>query len=95
MASRGYEPLPHHDNYEPPGLYDYDDDDDDDDNADQTGAFVKFSSSTPGPHLPEIEFQTMQKEKGGVPNTQSFIEDRTHLPGLSTTTFTAEGEIGK
>ena len=68
---------------------------DDDDNADQTGAFVPFSSSTPGPYRQEIEFQTTQKEKRGVPNTQSFLEDLTDLPGLSTTTFTAEGEIDK
>ena len=59
MAAKGYEPLPDHDDYEPPGLYD----DDDDDKADQIGAFVPFSSSTPGPYRQEIEFQTTQKEK--------------------------------
>ena len=78
MASRGYEPVPDHDDYEPPGL----DDDNDDDNADQTGAFVPFSSSTPGPYRQEIGFQTTEKEKGSVLNTQSFIEDLTDLPGL-------------
>ena len=57
MAHGGYEPLPDYEDYEPPGLYD------DDDNADQTGAFVPFSSATPGPYDQEIEFQTTQKEK--------------------------------
>ena len=55
MAQGGYECLPDYDNYESPGLYD------DDDNADQTGAFVPFSSSTPGPY--EIEFQTAKRKK--------------------------------
>ena len=47
MATKGYEPLPDYDDYDPPSLYD-------DDNADQTGAFVPFSSSTPGPYEHEI-----------------------------------------
>ena len=79
--------------YEP--IFDWDEDfdipDDDDDNADQTGAFVPFSSSTPGPN----EFQTAQKEKGGLPKPPSLLEDLTELPSLSSTTFTAEGEIDK
>ena len=87
MAHGGYERLPDYDDYEPPGLYD------DDDNADQTGAFVQFSSSTPGPNGQEIEFQTMQKDKSSLPETMSWLEDLTDLPGLSTTTLTAEGEI--
>ena len=79
-----YEPIPEwNDDYIP-------DDDDDNDNADQTGAFFPFSSSTPAP-----EFQTAQKEKNGLPKTTSFLEDPTELPGLSTSTFTAEGEIDK
>ena len=91
MASGGYEPLPDRDDYEPPGLYR----DDDDDNADQTGAFVPFSSSAPGTYRQEIEFQTTQKEKSGFPKTSSLLEDLTELPGLSKTTSAAEGEIGK
>ena len=59
MAHGGYKPLPDYDVYEPSGLYDYNDDD----NADQTGAFVPFSSSTPGPYGQEIEFQTAQKKR--------------------------------
>ena len=53
--------------------------------------FVPSSSSTP--YSQQIEFQTMQKEKGGVLEPPSFLEDV--LQGLSTTTFTAEGEIDK
>ena len=74
-----YEPIPEWND-------DYDIPDDDDDNANQTGAFVPFSSSTPAP-----EFQTAQKEKNGLPEPPSFLEDLTELPGLSTTTLTAEG----
>ena len=90
-----YEPIPEwDDDYDIPG------DDDDDDNADQTGAFVPFSSSTPAP-----EFQTAPKEKSGLPKPPSFLDtlpktpsllgDLEDLPSLSTTTFTAEGEIYK
>ena len=57
MATGGYERLPDHDDYDPPGL------DDNDDNADQTTPFYLFSSPTPGPYDQQIEFQTMQKEK--------------------------------
>ena len=60
----------------------------DDDNADQTGAFGPLSS-TPAP-----EFQTAQKEKGGLPEPPAFLEDLSELPGLSTT-LTAESEIFK
>ena len=91
MAAKGYEPLPDHDDYEPPGLYD----DDDDDNADQTGAFVPFSSSTQGPYRQEIEFQTTQEEKSDFPKTPSLLEDLTELPGLSTTHSAAAGGIDK
>ena len=81
-----YEPIPEWNND-----YDIPDDDDDNDNADQTGSFVPFSSSTPAP-----EFQTAQKEKNGLPKPPSFLEeDLTELPGLSTTTLTAEGEIDR
>ena len=83
MAHGGYEPIPDWDDD-----YDYDVPDDDD-NADQTGAFVP-SSSTPTP-----EFQTAQKEKSGLPTPSSWLEDLTELPGFSSTTFTAEGEIDK
>ena len=69
MAHGGYERLPDYDDDYPPFL------DDDDDNADQTAAFVPFSSSTPGPD--EIEFQTTQKEKSGLPKPPSFLEDLT------------------
>ena len=65
-------------------------DDDDDDNADQTGAFGPIFSSTPAP---EPEFQTAQKEKSGLQPT--FFEDLSGLPGLSSTTLTAENEIFK
>ena len=62
---------------------------DDDDNADQTGVFGPLSS-TPAP-----EFQTAQKEKSGLHEPPAFLEDLSELPGLSTTTFTAENEIFK
>ena len=88
MAHGGYEPFPDYDDYEPPGLYD-----DDDDNADEIGAFVPFSSSTP--YGQDIEFQTAQKQTIGLPKTPSLLDDLTDLPGLSTTPFTAEGEIDK
>ena len=84
MAEGRYERLPE---------WDYNDfsDDDDDDNADQTGAFVPNGASTPAP-----EFQTQQNEKGGFPELPKVPEDLlTELPSLSTTTFTAEGEIDK
>ena len=80
-----YEPIPERNDD-----FDIPDDDDDDDNADQTGAFVPFSSSTPTP-----EFQTAQKEKIGLPEPPSLLEDLTELPSLLTTTSTAEGEIDK
>ena len=80
-----YEPIPEwNDDYVIP------DDDDDNDNVDQTGAFVPFSSCTLAP-----EFQTVQKEKNGLPESLYLLEDLTKLPGLSTTTLTAEGEIFK
>ena len=80
MAHGRYEPIPEwDDDYDIP---------DDDDNADQTGAFVPFSS-TPVPNEGEIEFQTVQKEKSGLPKPPSFLEDLTEFPGLSTTTLTA------
>ena len=80
-----YEPIPERNDD-----FDIPDDDDDDDNADQTGAFVPFSSSTPTP-----EFQTAQKEKIGLPEPPSLLEDLTELPSLLTTSSTAEGEIDK
>ena len=59
-----YEPIPHwDDDYYIP-------DDDDDDNADQTGAFVPNGASTPAP-----EFQTVQKEKDGLPELPKAPED--------------------
>ena len=80
-----YERIPDWDNDEIP------DNNDDDDNADQTGAFVPNGASTPAP-----EFQTQQNEKGGFPELPKVPEDLlTELPSLSTTTFTAEGEIYK
>ena len=88
MEQGGYERLPDYDKDYPPFL-----NDDDDDNADQTGAFVPFSSSTPGPD--EIEFQTTQKEKISLPKVPSFLEDVNDLQRLSSTTFTTEGEIYK
>ena len=88
MAHGGYEPIPDwDDDYDVP-------DDDDDDNADQTGAFGPLSS-TPAPNEGEIEFQTTQKEKSGLPKPPAFLEDLSELPDLSTTTLTAEGEIFK
>ena len=72
MAEGGYERLPQwDDDYDIP----------DDDNADETGAFVPNGASTPAP-----EFQTEQREKGGL-----LYE----LPSFSTTTLAAEGEIDK
>ena len=86
-----YQPLPnqplpddYYYDYETPGPYD----DDDDDNANQTGAFVPNGASTPAP-----EFQTMQKEKDGLPKVPEDL--LTGLPSLSTTSFAAEGEIDK
>ena len=58
----------------------------DDDNADETGAFVPNGASTPAP-----EFQTEQREKSG----QSWLENLTELPGLSSTTLVAESEVFK
>ena len=77
--------------YEPIPEIDPEDDFDvpDDDNADQTGVFGPLSS-TPAP-----EFQTAQKEKSGLHEPPAFLEDLSELPGLSTTTFTAENEIFK
>ena len=89
--SYSYEPIPDDDYYDEntPGPTD-----DDDDNADQTRAFVPFSSSTTGPN----EFQTAQKEKGSLPDNlpkpPSFVEGEVEL-AFSTTTFTAEGDIDK
>ena len=58
-----YEPIPEWND-------DHDIPDDDDDNADQTGTFVPFSSSTPAP-----EFQTAQKEKKTASqNLRIFLE---------------------
>ena len=65
MAHGGYEPIPEWDD-------DYDVPDYDDDNADQTGAFVPFSS-TLAPNEGKIEFQTAQKEKSGLPKP-SFLK---------------------
>ena len=81
-----YQPIPEAD---PEDDFDVSINDDDDDNADQTGAFGPLSS-TPAP-----EFQTAQKEKSGLPEPPAFLEDLSGMPGLSTTTFTAEGEINK
>ena len=75
-----YEPIPESDQYE-----DFDRFDD----ANATGAFGPLSS-TPAP-----EFQTAQKEKSGLHEPPAFLEDLSELPGLSTTTFTAENEIFK
>ena len=84
----GYKPIREAD---PDEDFDVPIDDDDDDNADQTGAFGPLLSSTPAP-----EFQTAQKEKSGLPKPPTFFEDLTaDLPGLSSTTFTAESEIFK
>ena len=83
----GYEPIPEadpHDDFDVPINVD------DDDNADQTGAFGPLLSSTPAP-----EFQTAQKEKSGLPKPPTFFEDLSELPGLSSTTFTAENVIFK
>ena len=60
----------------------------DDDNADETTPFIPKGASTPAP-----EFQTMQREKHSFPKTPEDL--LTSLPSLSTTTFTAEGEIDK
>ena len=88
MAYRGYDPLPDDYYYDkntpgPP--------DDDDDNADQTGAFVPFSSSTPVPD----EFQTAQKEKEPIFTDLPAIPHASLELGLSTTIFNAEGNIDK
>ena len=84
MAHGGYEPVPESD-------YDYDIPDDDDDNADETGTFVPNGASTPAP-----EFQTEQKEKGGLPEFPKTAEDILYgLLSLSTTTSAAEGELYK
>ena len=80
-----YEPIPESDPYD-----DFDVPDDDRfDDANATGAFGPLSS-TPAP-----EFQTAQKEKSGLHEPPAFLEDLSELPGLSTTTLTAENEIFK
>ena len=80
-----YEPIPESDPYD-----DFDVPDDDRfDDANATGAFGPLSS-TPAP-----EFQTAQKEKCGLHEPPAFLEELSELPGLSTTTFTAENEIFK
>ena len=82
MAEGRYERIPEYDDdYDIPGY-------DDDDNADQTGAFVPNSPSTPAP-----EFQTKQKEKGSFPEIPEDL--LTKLPSLLTTTSAAEGELDK
>ena len=58
----------------------------DDYKADQTYGFDP-TTSTP--------YQTAQKEKSGLPEPPSFLENLSELPGLSSTTLTAEGEIFK
>ena len=83
MAS--YQPIPEvdpEDDFDVPNH----DDEDDDDNANETGVFGPLSS-TP--------YQTEQKEKSGLHEPPVFLEDLSELPGLSTTTFTAENEIFK
>ena len=83
MAS--YEPIPEAD---PEDDFDVpiNEDDDDNANANETGVFGPLSS-TP--------YQTEQKEKSGLHEPPVFLEDLSELPGLSTTTFTAENEIFK
>ena len=84
MAEGGYERIPDSDPY---------DDNPDDDNADETGRFEPKRTSTPAP-----EFQTEQKEKGGLkfPYVPHVPEDILYnLPSLSTTTSVAEIEIDK
>ena len=85
MAS--YEPIPEID---PEDVFDKNDNDDKanktGDNANETGVFGPLSS-TP--------YQTEQKEKSGIHEPPVFLEDMSELPGLSTTTFTAENEIFK
>ena len=83
MAS--YQPIPEvdpEDDFDVP----IPDDEDDDDNANKT-RFFGPSSSTP--------YQTELKEKSGLHEPPVFLEDLSELPGLSTTTFTAENEIFK
>ena len=84
MAYGGYERLPQEDP-------EWGRNDDDDDNADQTGAFSPNGASTPAPR-----FQTMQTEKGGLPELPKVPEDLlTEMPSPSTTIFSAENEIAK
>ena len=81
----GYEPVPdEYEDFDVPV---------DDDIAYQTGAFGLLLPSTPAPG--EIDFQTTQEEKSGLPKTPAFLEDLSELPSLSATTLTAEGEIFK
>ena len=80
-----YEPIPEsdlYDDFDVPGNDRFHD-------ANATGAFGPLSS-TPAP-----EFQTAQKEKSGLHEPPAFLEDLSELPGLSTTTLTAENEIFK
>ena len=58
----------------------------DDHNADETFVFDP-TTSTP--------YQNEQKEKSGLPGPPTFLEDLSELPGLSSTTLTAENEIFK
>ena len=82
-----YRPIPEVD---PEDVFDENDNDGEanktGDNANETGVFGPLSS-TP--------YQTEQKEKSGIHEPPVFLEDMSELPGLSTTTFTAENEIFK
>ena len=42
-----------------------------------------------------LNFRPRKKKKSGLPESPTFLEDLSELPGLSSTTFTAEGEIFK
>ena len=79
MATRGYEPLPNCEDFDPYGVHD---NDPDDDRANQTTPFLPGSSSTPRTYGQQTEMQTMQKEKSGLPET-SYAE--TPLGGIRTT----------
>ena len=76
MVTGGYEPLPE---YDPDDQYDPDDEANDD-RANQTLPFRPYSASTP--YGQQIEMQTMQKEKSGLPAT-SYAE--TSFGGRKTT----------
>ena len=77
--------------YENP-TYEPDWDDDDDDYGDETTPFIPTESSTPAAPSQEIEMQTMQHEKYGLPAT-SYVETSFGAPTLSEQAWVAAKDL--